>query len=75
MGAWEFLSELREIAPGSSPAVLVLTAATTIGDEWLRANGCAGIIRKPFDEGFLIARVREQLFPTNGRRDQGRGGR
>ena len=61
MDGWRFLEELRHLLDFSSVPVLVITGNTAIGPEWAEAHGCAGLLRKPFDTGDLLAAVRRCL--------------
>jgi two-component system, chemotaxis family, chemotaxis protein CheY len=53
-----FLAELRHVAP--APPVVV-TTGTILTREWAAANGCAGFLRKPVEEGELLEEVRRCL--------------
>ena len=53
---WRFLDRVR----GRAVPVVVMTGAD-LTREWAELRGCAGFLKKPFDEADLLAEVRRCL--------------
>jgi chemosensory pili system protein ChpA (sensor histidine kinase/response regulator) len=53
LDGWGFLARLRAGPLGRAP-IVVMTGAD-VSPAWAAANGCAGVLPKPFDEADLLA--------------------
>jgi two-component system chemotaxis response regulator CheY len=60
LDGWHFLEALRKVVHGAATPVIVVTG-TNLTREWAETHGCAGFIKKPFDEEGLLAEVRRCL--------------
>lgn len=56
LDGWILLKRLEGLA-GGMPAPVVITTGTILSREWAAANGCAGFLKKPFDEVDLVAEL------------------
>jgi CheY-like chemotaxis protein len=56
---WRFLDLFRTERTRSIPVMIV--TGTNLTKEWADTHGCAGFIKKPFDEAALLAEVRRCL--------------
>jgi CheY-like chemotaxis protein len=65
LDGWHFLGELRRTA-GPAPPPVVITTGTILSLAWALDHGCAGFIRKPIEEGELLAEVRRCLGGPKG---------
>jgi two-component system cell cycle response regulator DivK len=52
---WRFLERIKATPLAATP-VIVMTGVG-LSPEWAAANGCAGFLRKPFDEVQLVAEI------------------
>jgi CheY-like chemotaxis protein len=59
LDGWHFLKRLRASPHASVPVVIVTGAVLT--REWAEAQGCAGFLLKPIDEGELLTELRQAL--------------
>jgi CheY-like chemotaxis protein len=78
MDGWHFLDWLKGTPFGSIP--VIITTGGILTREWAETHGCAGFLKKPFDDEDLLAelsrcldaknrdRERPTLRPGNGRR-------
>jgi CheY-like chemotaxis protein len=63
LDGWHLLGRLQR----EGPTVRVLVATgTMLTREWAADHGCAGFLRKPFDEEDLVAEARRCLGPSGG---------
>ncbi len=62
MDGWHFLDWLKGTGLGSVP--VVVTTGTILTREWAEAHGCAGFLKKPFDEAELFAELDPILPPA-----------
>ena len=53
LDGWHLLEMVKQDSRLESVPILVTTAATTITEQWAASHGCAGILRKPFDDESL----------------------
>jgi CheY-like chemotaxis protein len=60
---WHFLQQVQRKALSPPVPILVITASTVIGQEWVQAHGCAGVLRKPLDPVEMLREVRRCLQP------------
>jgi CheY-like chemotaxis protein len=59
MDGWRFLDRIRAGRHGSIPVIVI--TGVGLSREWADAHGCAGFLKKPFDEVDLLAEVRHAL--------------
>jgi CheY-like chemotaxis protein len=52
---WRFLKRVKATPHAATP--IVITSGTCLSDEWAADNGCAGFLRKPFDDAQLVAEI------------------
>jgi CheY-like chemotaxis protein len=64
LDGWHFLERLQEVLPRPVTPVLVVTGIPILGQEWVRDNGCAGVIHKPIEFDALLTEIRRLLSPT-----------
>ena len=62
LDGWQFLEQLQTNPKVRSVPVLVSTG-TILGPEWAAAHGCAGVLRKPFDEETFLREVNRCVGP------------
>ena len=62
LDGWQFLEQLQTNEKARSVPVLVSTG-TILGPEWAAAHGCAGVLRKPFDEETFLQEVNRCVGP------------
>jgi CheY-like chemotaxis protein len=59
---WQFLAELKRTRGRVAP-VIVMTGVG-LSAEWATDNGCAALLKKPFDEPDLFAAISRALKPA-----------
>jgi CheY-like chemotaxis protein len=57
LDGWHLLGQLKQLPASASVPIAVVTA-TALTREWAQAQGCAGVVWKPFDTGALLAELR-----------------
>jgi CheY-like chemotaxis protein len=62
LDGWRFLEEFRR-SPHRSVPVIVMSGVG-LSQEWAAANGCAGFLRKPFDESDRFAELARVVKPA-----------
>jgi CheY-like chemotaxis protein len=60
LDGWGVLERLQSRPHGS--ATVVLTTGAPVGRRWAVGHGCAGILKKPFDEEELLAEIEWGLW-------------
>jgi CheY-like chemotaxis protein len=61
LDGWHLLDWLRGTSRGSVP--VIITTGSILTREWAETNGCAGFLKKPFDEAELFAEIGRVLRP------------
>jgi CheY-like chemotaxis protein len=58
---WHFLEWLKDTPYRGIP--VIVTTGTDLTPEWAAEHGCAGFLKKPFDEDDLLAELERVLGP------------